>query len=98
MDLQDLTPAHFQEQIGSRFRVHVEGVGSMEVELVEVALHEPHAGPRQQPFSVLFRGHPASYLPQAIYRLEHERLGTLDIFLVPVGPDDRGMRYEAIFN
>ena len=70
----------------------------MDLELYEVLLHERHAGPREQPFSVHFRGHRQSYLPQAIYRLEHERMGTMDIFLVPIGPDEKGMRYEAVFN
>ena len=96
--LQELTAESFSEQMGTRFRVHVEGAGSMDVELCEVILHEPHDGPRQQPFSVHFRGHPKSYLPQSIYRLEHERMGTLEIFLVPVGPDAGGMIYEAVFN
>ncbi len=35
---------------------------------------------------------------QGIYRLEHEALGALDVFAVPVGPDPRGMCYEVIFN
>lgn len=96
--LQDLTPASFSEQMGTPFRIHVEGAGSMEVELCEVILHEPHDGPRKQPFSVHFRGHRQSYLPQGIYRLEHDRMGTLKIFLVPIGPDGDGMRYEAVFN
>jgi hypothetical protein len=25
-------------------------------------------------------------------------MGTLDLFLVPIGPDYQGMRYEAVFN
>jgi hypothetical protein len=37
-------------------------------------------------------------LPQAIYQLEHDRMGTMDIFLVPIGPDGQGMGYEAVFN
>jgi hypothetical protein len=37
-------------------------------------------------------------VPQGIYKLENEKLGALEIFLVPIGPDEKGMRYEAIFN
>ena len=96
--LQDLTAEAFSEHIGTRFRIHVDDERSMEVELCEVALHEKHAGPRPQPFSVIFRGHPRSYLPQSIYRVEHERMGTMEFFLVPIGPDAHGMRYEAVFN
>ena len=36
-------------------------------------------------------------LPQAIYALEHAALGSLAIFLVPLGRTQDGVRYEAIF-
>jgi hypothetical protein len=35
--------------------------------------------------------------PQRIYRVEHEALDPLDLFLVPIGPRDGGMQYQAIF-
>jgi hypothetical protein len=38
------------------------------------------------------------YLQQHIYRLEHEQLGALALFLVPLGPEQGRMRYGAIFN
>lgn len=41
--------------------------------------------------------HPFVHVPQGIHRVEHEQLGSLEIFLVPLGPDQQGMRYEAIF-
>ena len=37
-------------------------------------------------------------MPQLIYSLEHATLGTLEVFLVPVGPDAVGMRYDAVFS
>ena len=45
-----------------------------------------------------FYGPADVYLPQYNYPLEHERMGRIAIFLVPVGRDDRGFRYEAVFN
>jgi hypothetical protein len=36
-------------------------------------------------------------MPQRIHPVEHDRLGRFELFLVPVGPDHIGMRYEAIF-
>jgi hypothetical protein len=53
---------------------------------------------RREPFSLIFRVTGASYLPQQIYALEHERLGRLDIFLVPIARDEQGLRMEAIFS
>jgi hypothetical protein len=67
--------------------------------LVEVTVlgGEGGASARRQPFSLLFRGPRVPLLPQRIYRLEHERMGALDLFIVPLGPDGDGLRYEAIF-
>jgi hypothetical protein len=45
----------------------------------------------------VFRGPGDVLLPQRIYRMEHEEIGVFDLFLVPIGPDEIGLRYEAIF-
>jgi hypothetical protein len=96
--LQDLTPSSFEEHLGSRFRLPLEEGNALEMELARVARLEAHPGPRKEPFSVFFRGPRVPVLPQRIYRLEHDRMGVLEIFLVPVGPDGEGMLYEAVFN
>ena len=67
-----------------------------EVELIEVSESEA-PGPERQQFSVVFRGGSDQPLPQRIYRVEHDELGALEIFLVPIGPDEVAQRYEAIF-
>jgi hypothetical protein len=96
--LQDLTSASFSEHLNSTFRIQLGGGKSLEAELFEVLLHEPHGGPREQPFSLHFRGPRGAVLPQAIYQLEHEQMGPMDLFLVTIGPDEKGMCYEAVFN
>lgn len=49
----------------------------------------------REPFSVILRsGNPDSYWPQGTYVLEHPDHGELGLFMVPIGPDDEGMRYE----
>jgi hypothetical protein len=37
-------------------------------------------------------------LQQGMYELQHAHLGTLELFLVPVGQDHTGLYYEAVFN
>ena len=37
-------------------------------------------------------------LPQRIYRMEHNGLGDLSIFVVPVGKNAGGVTYQATFN
>ena len=49
------------------------------------------------PFSLLFLGPRDPILPQRIYRFDDEQLGAFEMFIVPIGRDDRGVEYEAIF-
>ena len=53
------------------------------------------SGPRG--FRLHFHAPRESLLPQAMYHFRHTDLGSFDIFIVPLGPDDVGMRYEAVF-
>lgn len=53
---------------------------------------------RTEPFSLVFLGPLRPVLPQQTWDLSHPVLGTQSIFLVPIGPKDGGMRYEAVFN
>jgi hypothetical protein len=57
---------------------------------------DPQDAPRRA-FSIILRASKEIVLPQRIYRVEHAALGALDLFLVPLGPDQEGMRYEAVF-
>ena len=108
--LQTLAAGDFSANLGTRFRVTGGPPGgspvSFEAELVEVTEHADRArGAFRGPFSVLFHGPLQPVGPQGIYRLEHEQLGTLELFLVPIGPDEpsapvqapTAMRYEAVF-
>lgn len=53
---------------------------------------------RTEPFSLVFLGPLAPVLPQRTWALEHPVLGTHEVFLVPLGPQEGRMRYEAVFN
>jgi len=52
----------------------------------------------REAFSVVFRGDKSQTLEQQIYRISHDALGNMDLFIVPIGLDDEGMRYEAVFS
>lgn len=69
----------------------------MALKLVEVS-KGGHPGPGREPFSLTFSGPLEPFLPQATYSFEHELLGALDIFIVPVGRDAESVQYEAVFN
>lgn len=51
-----------------------------------------------QTYSVLFKGPKSDFLIQKIYTLTHDKVGSHDIFLVPVGEDNSGYEYEAVFS
>jgi hypothetical protein len=57
----------------------------------------PFRSGARQPFTLLFHGPLEPVLPQAVYHLDHEAVGAVDLFLVPLGPDQEAMRYEAVF-
>lgn len=100
--LEKLTVTDFLPETGKRFRIDCGTAPAVEVELVSVTdLSMETSTPRRAPFSLIFRGPFQPVLPQRIYPVEPlgpSGLERLEIFLVPVGPDETGMRYEAIFN
>ncbi len=71
--------------------------GGIDLVLVEASPAGAARAGHRAPFSLVFRGARTPVLPQAIYPFQHPTLGTLDIFIVPIGPDAEGMRYEAVF-
>jgi hypothetical protein len=52
---------------------------------------------KREPFSILFNTPGDTVLSQKIYRIEHDTLGTFDLFLVPINKDKQGVQYEAVF-
>jgi hypothetical protein len=102
-NLEHLTLDVFQPRVGNRFRIRTSPEQAIEAELLEArALVDPGRSPagassRRMPFALLFRTMLKDVLPQRIYAVEHDEIGSYDIFLVPVGPDAVGMVYEAVF-
>jgi len=98
LTLADLTHGDFEKHLNRKVPVRHEA-GETEMELVECRKLGPRAGVpgMREPFALLFRGPMKPLLPQRMYEFRFDGLGPLEIFIVPVGPDELGMRYEAIF-
>jgi hypothetical protein len=101
-ELQWLTHSLFADRVSENFEVREESVAPVTLTLVETAESDAAGGTgpdgvTRQQFSLVFRGPLEPVLPQQIHRLEHADLGVLTLFLVPLGPDSTGMRYEAAF-
>ena len=90
--LETLSVGDFTPLRGDRFRISPDDAPPFDAELIEVTEIAREPGGRA-PFSIVLRGGAGPTLPQRIYRVEHEKLGALEIFLVPIAAD----RYEAVF-
>jgi len=51
----------------------------------------------REPFLLLFSGPLEPFLEQHMYTLQHDELGMIEMFLVPVKQDENGYYYEAVF-
>jgi hypothetical protein len=95
--LEHLTIASLSEQLHTKFRVNLEPEKVFELELVGVEVQGDVAGQAER-FSAVFRGALDTFLQQHTYALEHEALGSFELFIVPIRRDDEGFYYEAVFS
>jgi hypothetical protein len=102
LDLAALTHHDFTPHAGSTFELTANDALTLTLELSEVKARDEASSAEddgRRAFSLLFVASPeAPALPQRLYHLEHATLGALDLFLVPIGPKDGAMQYEAVFN
>ena len=97
-----LTYDHFAGRVGERFDVTVgegpsRGDGAGRGDGGQRAGRPGPDGQQRRQFSLVFRAPATQVWPQGTYGLSHEELGELELFLVPIGSDAEGVRYEAAF-
>lgn len=90
----------FADKIDEVFTISGEGVPGIPLTLAEAEPLNSAMAPRgvRPPFSLIFRARDPRVLAQRLYRMEHNELGEVAIFLVPVGKDAEGVQYQAVFN
>lgn len=96
--LPDLSLDLFESLLGQPFQIG-EGSHAIDAVLIQATnLREAQgAGQLSRQFSLVWRGPRNMALEQRIYTVQHAELGTMELFLVCIGPDAEGMRYEAVF-
>jgi hypothetical protein len=99
LSLAELSAESFLPLVGQKFLL-VDGTESIELELLTVkAGSKPLANsPLRAPFSLQFRAQSGPAKPQRIYRLENERFGAAELFVVPFRLDKTGCYYNVTFN
>ena len=99
---EKLSKESFAEHLNTKFQVvhEVEGVPEVYLELAEVVEFPTltHSRGDVERFSLFFTGPSNIRLSQGTYRLAHERMGELNIFLVPIEQAPGDIRYEAVFS
>lgn len=94
----DLTLELFTPLVGQDFTIRAAD-GGIQAELLSATPGTGSAMPGgREPFLITFRGPTAPRLQQGLHDVAHPTLEPVTIFLVPIGLDDDGATYEAVFN
>lgn len=97
--LETFTIDTFRPRVGETFRFIVDEKWQLVTRLSEVHpwSHESAKGRDRVPFSLIFHAAPDGVVEQRTYRVENDAMEPFDLFVTPIGPDQQGMRYEAVF-
>lgn len=86
----------FSENLDSTFRAKLDDGQAIDFQLFK--LETKISNSFQECFSLLFRA-PVDAPPfQNMFRLEHDKLGVMDLFLVPIKKKEDCLVFEAVFN
>lgn len=101
--LDQLSFATFKELVKTQFLVEVAPAKTVELELIEADfIRESGKGessrPKYEDFSLIFSGTAGDRLTQKTYRFMHEKIGSFDLFIVPIAAEGGTIRYQAVFN
>lgn len=93
-----LTLQHFAPYVNQTFAAALND-GEVPFVLVEARpLAATSPGAMRPPFALLFRNESPLLFPQQTYRMRHDGMGEVGIFLVPIARERAGFLYQAIFN
>ena len=94
------TEAEFAKNVNTDFRIQLEESRHIDLKLVAVTPRKigPNEEAGMERFSALFSGPLDFCLPQAMYHVAHPEMGEFDVFLVAIGKEADGFRYEAVYN
>jgi hypothetical protein len=94
---EPMTMDMFAPHVGETFRMIVNDEWEIHMRLSSVKPLAGDRGGERAPFSLIFHAPPLAFVEQQIFGVEHDTMDPFELFLVPIGPDDRGMRYQAVF-
>lgn len=92
----NVTKEAFATALNTEFTMKLGVAETMPLTLVQYQVSLLNAV--QECFSLLFQAPLHAPSEQSLRTLQHETLGELEIFLVPVKKTEAGLFYEAVFN
>ena len=94
-----LTKQSFENIHDNAFAIFFDLDNAISSELIEVKAINSHtlAEGQAEPFSLVFQVKDDRVFEQNTFKIQHEELGDLELFLVPIGADKNGVSYEAVF-
>ncbi len=102
LSLGSATSRSFHPLVGQQFRLATPGGPARAVQLVDVVDSPRTPGrddagmPFRRSFSLMFHDPEGPMLPQGTYRVQHPMLGIVGLFIVPIGPHEQDVVYEAV--
>ncbi len=98
LTLIDIKASNFEKYLNQKIEIAFSDAAKLDAEIIEVTqLRDIGVG--RAPFSVIFRTDQKNeYYQQGTYLVFLPETEALELFLVPLGLDKEGMRYEAIFS
>ena len=97
MELQDLTHDVWSGLVGETFVVRLDDGATVDLSLTSAEMAPGDPARNGGAHSAFFAGPLDVFLPQRMWQMRHDAIGEQAIFLVPIGEDDDGYRYEAVF-
>ncbi len=98
-DLQTLTINDFLPLLNQKLWVRFTPQVRLSAELISATPFHHYSPLERTPFSMVLRTEQKNeYYQQATFVIEHPTKGDLPLFLVPIGSDPQGMKYEAILS
>ena len=93
-----LHASDFAPLLNQVFPIRFTNEVTLPAELIQVNEVSSFTPVERKPFSIVFRTEQKTeYYEQTICILQHPEKGEIHLFLVPIGLDGQGMRYEAVF-
>jgi len=102
--LNSFTEEAFVSHLNTTFRIYTSSLTVINIKLIEVRRWEPASSvnaaktTNMVAFGLMFRGPRRRPFESGTYRVEHDQMGTFQLFINPVNDHKKERRYESVFN